>query len=368
MENLKKMATIVNANAFIINLSSKKITRLTQSNTKNESLINTLVTNLNLINHNLYQSLNYNDGHLITCCIEHTLVICFAFDYSNLCSENSELMIVNSLTNIQSVAQILYTLYTKRDAPKTPVVITHIQPNLEYITVFEKKDDPEKLFNLETIIVDAIINSEKEKIKKTLDELSHVQLIKQQVSNNLLRSEKYTLVGYLAILNHAIIYWGYPVQLATKIHNESIKEVELTHYIPDFFQFICEITWHYFKIIQEYRVHNFLPLAERIHQYIKEHISENITLNNIAEGLTESKNNLNPAFKAEYDSTIKQFIKKSKIDTSKELLLTSSFSIAEISDILSYTNASYFVKTFKEITGMTPAFFRKNFFNKQMSL
>lgn len=291
MDNLKKLAAIINANAFIIYLNSNKIVRLTQLNVSTENLLNILVNNLTLISTNLYQSLNYHDGHLITCCINDESVICFAFEYQNSDSENRELMLINSLSHIQSVAQLLYSLYTKKEAPLNPIVIKHIRHNFEHVSIFESDSgsdrekiyDPKAKYNLETTIVNAIINSDKSKIEKALDELSEIHLTNQTTSNHLLQSEKYSLVGYLAVLNRTIIYWGYPIQLATKVHNELIKKIELIDYIPDFFQFLCEITWHYFNIVKEYRVRTFLPLPKRIHQYIKEHISENITLNDIAD-------------------------------------------------------------------------------------
>ncbi|MGX7043236.1 helix-turn-helix transcriptional regulator [Leuconostoc holzapfelii] len=121
------------------------------------------------------------------------------------------------------------------------------------------------------------------------------------------------------------------------------------------------MAWFYFKTIQSYRINNFLPLATRIKSYINEHICDNILLADIAEAVHTSKKNLNPAFKAEFGVTITQFIRSAKIDRAKEILVISDAAIPEIASHLAFSTPSYFIKTFKNITGMTPNYFRNNF-------
>ncbi|WP_223824486.1 helix-turn-helix transcriptional regulator [Leuconostoc carnosum] len=371
MDDLNKLADILNASAFAIHIDDEKITNLTISTKANSHLAHILVKNKTTLFNHRYQSLSYTEGHFLTCRVCDNIVICFAFDYTDIFSDNSDLMVVNSLSNLQSISQVIYTLYTQEEAPGEKVFIQHIQNCISCINLDteEKHNDPKQLFDMETNIIQGIVHSDKQMVTKALDQLSHVQMIYSRLTpNNLLRGEKDILLGYVAILNRAIIQWNYPVELAINLHNDMIKEIELSHQIPDFFQVIREITWHYFKIVQEYHIHNFLPLAKRIHQYIKEHIGENITLDDIATGLNNTKKNLNPAFKSEYHATIKQFIKKTKIDTSKELLIASNLCLEEIADILSFNSTSYFIKTFKETVGVTPAYYRKHFFNQHLHL
>ncbi|WP_228928476.1 helix-turn-helix domain-containing protein [Leuconostoc pseudomesenteroides] len=78
------------------------------------------------------------------------------------------------------------------------------------------------------------------------------------------------------------------------------------------------------------------------------------------------KKTLNPAFKKEYGVTITQFIRQTKVETAKELLIASNLSLLEIAELLSFSTATYFVKTFKKVTGVTPNHFRKHFISKSL--
>jgi len=90
-----------------------------------------------------------------------------------------------------------------------------------------------------------------------------------------------------------------------------VQEVELSPQFLNFFQTIKEISWHYFSVIKHYRFNNFLPLHQRIKQYIKQHIRENITLDEIAYRQNVSFNNSN------FEADIAEFF----IGTEKVLLV-----------------------------------------------
>ena len=77
---------------------------------------------------------------------------------------------------------------------------------------------------------------------------------------------------------------------------------------------------------------------------------------------------LNPAFKKEYKLTITQFIRQRKVAVAKELLISCESSTIEISELLSFSSQSYFIKTFKDLTVTTPQYFREHFFDQHLHL
>nr|WP_302825225.1 helix-turn-helix transcriptional regulator [uncultured Bacteroides sp.] len=58
--------------------------------------------------------------------------------------------------------------------------------------------------------------------------------------------------------------------------------------------------------------------------------------------------------------SITEFINKIKIDVAKLKIIETNLSFAEISWQLGFNNPSYFSKTFKRFTGMTPNEFKNN--------
>ena len=55
-----------------------------------------------------------------------------------------------------------------------------------------------------------------------------------------------------------------------------------------------------------------------------------------------------------------QFKKIQRIKVAENLLLTSSYTITQISQIVGYADSLYFSKIFKQINGQSPSQFRKN--------
>ncbi|MBZ5960315.1 MULTISPECIES: helix-turn-helix domain-containing protein [Leuconostoc gelidum group] len=367
MKDIQKLADVLNAAVILLNSNTHAVSYLDNQPTDTHNrTINLILANIKLLSNHQYQSLNSPWGHILTCQITNNLIICFSFDYSE---PTNELIAMHSLSNLKSIAQIVYKLYNGKDAPDTDVIITKFSDKQLVKIENNQPFDATLFFNAETDIIKAIIYSHNEQLTSALEKLSYIKIIGERfANNNFIRGEKNTLISYIAVLNRAIIQWGYPVESAFRLHNDLVQEVELSSQFSDFFQVIREVTWRYFNVIKNYRVTNFLPLHERIHQYIKEHITESMTLDDIATRLNASKKLLNPAFKNEYGITITQFIRQVKIDAAKELLIASDLTLLDISNLLSFSTTTYFVKTFKEITGLTPKYFRQHFFDQHPHL
>ncbi len=85
----------------------------------------------------------------------------------------------------------------------------------------------------------------------------------------------------------------------------------------------------------------------------------NITLNECAEQLCYHANYLSKVLKREKGVTFTGIVNEEKLKQAKYMLLTTEYSIAEISEKLQYNNAQNFIRFFKNHVGFTPAVFRK---------
>ena len=225
-------------------------------------------------------------------------LICFSFVYEKELRNSNELRVLHSLQNLKTIAQIIFTMYNTVEAPDEDIYILKIDNKKPVKTRHFVPFDSQLFFDTETDIIKAIVYSKKDQLITALDSLEELNLVAEHLTaNNIIRGAKNTLISYISILNRAIIQWGYPAKLAFQLQYSLVQEVELSPQFLNFFQTIKEISWHYFSVIKHYRFNNFLPLHQRIKQYIKQHIRENITLDEIATGLNASKKTLNPTFK-----------------------------------------------------------------------
>ncbi|SEG11551.1 AraC-type DNA-binding protein [Eubacterium ruminantium] len=88
--------------------------------------------------------------------------------------------------------------------------------------------------------------------------------------------------------------------------------------------------------------------------YIYDHIHERITLEDIASETMLSSAYLSRLFKKEMHMPVSEYISRKKIETAKNMIRYSDYSIAEISNILAFPSQSYFIKVFRKYTGTTP--------------
>ena len=94
-------------------------------------------------------------------------------------------------------------------------------------------------------------------------------------------------------------------------------------------------------------------------RYMKEHLAEEITLNILSEQFHLSSVYISQLFKNEIGVNFFSYLTNIRMEEAKKLLITSSCSIAEISEKCGYGDYRGFTKVFKKTEGMTPSQYRR---------
>lgn len=89
-------------------------------------------------------------------------------------------------------------------------------------------------------------------------------------------------------------------------------------------------------------------------QYLKNHLSDNLTYNEVCNKFAISPTKLKMLFKAHTGTGMITYFNRLKINHAKWLIRKKSYSFSEISDMLGYSSLNYFSKQFKKTTDMTP--------------
>lgn len=92
--------------------------------------------------------------------------------------------------------------------------------------------------------------------------------------------------------------------------------------------------------------------------YIYAHLSERITIKDLANHTGVSASFLSREFSNELGISISDYIRDKKIEMSQELLINSDMSIIEIACQLSFSSQSHFIQVFKTLVGETPKKYR----------
>lgn len=99
---------------------------------------------------------------------------------------------------------------------------------------------------------------------------------------------------------------------------------------------------------------------QAVHRYITEHYTEKITLDNLCFLFGTNKTTLCREFKAEYSTTILEYICDLRIREAKTLLRAKNTSVTEISEKLGFESIHYFCRVFKQNTGQSPTQYAKS--------
>lgn len=118
---------------------------------------------------------------------------------------------------------------------------------------------------------------------------------------------------------------------------------------------------HFFKSSEAPESHSVYlkEIMERIVHYFLEHLSEKITINDIADMVNLNISYLSREFKKYKGLTPIEYLTHLRIEKAKQLLTDSSnLMFKDIATMVGYQNQYYFSKVFKMITGLSPTEFK----------
>ena len=104
-----------------------------------------------------------------------------------------------------------------------------------------------------------------------------------------------------------------------------------------------------------------LRKGQQIREYVDAHITASISLKEIAEYFNTSTSYVSRVFKQITGCTLTKYQEQHRVGLAQTLLLTTTFSMADIARQVGYSNQQYFSKQFLDITGFTPTQYRKRF-------
>ena len=96
------------------------------------------------------------------------------------------------------------------------------------------------------------------------------------------------------------------------------------------------------------------PYIARAKAYVAEHLTEDISLEDVAEYVALSANYFSKLFHRRTGQKFTAYITEKKVKAAKALLLSGSKNVGEIATELGFENTTYFSKVFKKATGVTP--------------
>lgn len=113
------------------------------------------------------------------------------------------------------------------------------------------------------------------------------------------------------------------------------------------------------KLLENKEDQSVDELVEKAKHYIKEHLSEELSLPDIASYLYISPNYLSRLFKKVIGEGCNQYIVRKRIEKAKLLLETTNLKTCKIAFLVGYRDTNYFSLAIKKSTGLSPVRYRE---------
>lgn len=101
------------------------------------------------------------------------------------------------------------------------------------------------------------------------------------------------------------------------------------------------------------------PRITEVVNYMAKHLSEDFSNEQLADLICLSPSRLGHLFRDEIGMTITQWRDDQRISRAKQLLVTSNYSINQISRLIGYSDPLYFSRVFKNKAGLSPKLYRE---------
>ena len=90
------------------------------------------------------------------------------------------------------------------------------------------------------------------------------------------------------------------------------------------------------------------------HKFIIENLNQNITIRSLLNMVSINEHKLQSGFKTLFGSTIKQHIRKLRMQKARQLILQENYLVSEAGYDVGYTNLSHFTIAFRQEYGILP--------------
>ena len=102
-----------------------------------------------------------------------------------------------------------------------------------------------------------------------------------------------------------------------------------------------------------------------ITRYLQEHLAEEVSLSVLSEVFHLNPQYISQLFKSEIGVNFLAYLTNIRMEKAKNLLLSTSLSIAEVAEQSGYGDYRVFTKVFKKTEGITPSQYRRDFLEKE---
>lgn len=150
----------------------------------------------------------------------------------------------------------------------------------------------------------------------------------------------------------------HPYRLDT-VSTEIARQIERLQTLDEVRQFFSRIILRYCELALEKNYAHLEPFSRQAVVYVKNHLTDNLTVKATADALLVNANYLSGKFHREVGMTFTDFVNQQRSEQAAALLRRTNMQIQQVASAVGYNNSSYFSKQFLRFFGLTPREYRR---------
>lgn len=162
-----------------------------------------------------------------------------------------------------------------------------------------------------------------------------------------------------SLLSRAAIEGGATNDIILKMNNHFLKTLQEIQNLDDLCYKLQETLDAFTANMFDYIPEKNHEIIKKAIQYISQHFSEDLTLEQVAGHVHLNAAYFSSMFKQSTGSSFKEYLNMVRIEESKRLLANTDYTIIDIAIAAGFEDQSYFSKVFKKYTGLTPRQYRQ---------
>ena len=204
----------------------------------------------------------------------------------------------------------------------------------------------------------AVQDGDREKVESLMTPLGSDSM--GSLSKNRLQSLKYHFAITVAELSRYAIEGGMELETSYSLSDSYILKCDELKSEKDIHALHKKAVFDYTERMKKTVLKKFSPSGpvKKTLDFVFVHLHEKLDEEAISEAVGLSRSYLSRLFKKETGVSLSSYIRKKKIEEALDMLRFSKKPVSEIATDLAFSSHSYFIKVFKQETGMTPGEFR----------
>lgn len=243
------------------------------------------------------------------------------------------------------------------------------EAELNYKLFIHRENNFERLpYTTEMGLYTAVAEGDIEKIKENFKrQRFNFMEGKGVLSDDKIRNIRYHFIVAVALISRFCIESGMNQDASYTLADIYIRKADVCNSYQTIVDMFLDMQLDYAERMKKAKKNNVISLhIRKCIDYIYDHMHEKITVSILADYLNLNPTYLSKLFTKETGMNIGDFILNTKIKTAQNMLKFSDFSCLDISTTLGFSSQSYFISTFKKITGQTPKEYRNLHYNSSM--